>query len=71
MKGDYLKPEKYKTVKVIFIKTGGMDGNSVNAAWEIRGRWTKVAGSNKSEAFDYAKKYIDEQIIKSLRWKNE
>ena len=65
-----LKSKYYKTVKVKFIQLDTLK-NFVNAYWTIRGRTGKVTGANKEEAFGYAKKYIDIDIIKSLRWKND
>jgi hypothetical protein len=59
-----LKSEVYRGKKVLFFKTN----NGVNAVWQNRKKdnnqyYTnfnrKVTGQNKSQAFQYAKKYID------------
>lgn len=60
-----LNSEMYRGKKVLFIK---LNNGKVNALWQNRKKDkgmdymnfnTKVTGQNKTQAFNYAKKYID------------
>lgn len=70
-----LKPEMYRGKKIIFLKNS-LDGRTyVNAVWQNRKKDlpddqyhtyfnSRVTGDTKSQAFGYARKFIDELLRK-------